>query len=174
MKQENLYTPNCVRTNSGNYIDPFNPDPSLINIVDIAHALSNCNRFGGHTEHPFSVAQHCLNISTFFDNPHDKLTALLHDASEAYLGDMPKPIKDRLPDYQLVEHNLMTVIAKKYGFLYPLPTKIHQADKDALELEWDMLVLKKLDIGNSSIKWHFIELYNLIRAQIPSLPEVTK
>lgn len=174
MKQENLYEPNCIRTFTGKYFDPFNPDPALINIVDIAHALNNTPRFGGHTKHRFSVAQHCLNMSTFFDNPYDKLAALLHDAAEAYLLDMPKPIKDRLPDYAKAEENLMSVIAKKYGFLYPLAPKIKAADEDALITEWEMLVLKEMDLASDASAYHFMEVYNLIRAQIPALPEVSK
>lgn len=174
MTQENLYEPNCIRTFTGKYFDPFNPNPALINIVDIAHALNNIPRFAGHTKYRYSVAQHCLNMSTFFDNPHDKLAALLHDASEAYLLDMPKPIKDRLPDYATAEENLMHVIAKKYGFLFPISPKIKKADEDALVTEWDMLVLREMDLSSDNSAYHFMNVYNLIRAQIPSLPEVNK
>lgn len=173
MKQENLHEPNCIRTYSGHYLDPFNPDPNKITILDIAHQLSGTARWNRATEHTYTVAQHSLWMASFFDNPHDKLTALLHDASEAYLGDMSKPIKDRLPCFKELEDSLMKVIAKKYGFLYPIPLNIHKADVDALNTEWELLVLKGQDWA-SNAKYQFIETYNLIRAQIPSLPEVTR
>ena len=68
-----LYATNKIRTASGLYIDPLNPDPDCINIDDIAHALSNQCRFSGHTSRFFSVAEHCLNVASMLPK-HLKLS----------------------------------------------------------------------------------------------------
>lgn len=72
------------------------------------------------------------------------LATLLHDASEAYLLDIPRPIKHMLPQYLEAEDKLMRIIAKKYGFEYPLPEEVKQLDKQFLEIEWEWLMLGKL------------------------------
>lgn len=149
---ENLYTPNCIRTRSGQYLDVFNPDPEKILIEDIAWALSNIPRFGGHLSVFYSVASHSLSVFDIvcIQSPEDTKEnnmllrgALLHDASEAYLMDLPSPIKNRMPEYQTVEANLMNVIADKFNFVgfdkHPL---VKAADKAALEDEWNQFMLE--------------------------------
>ena len=112
MPTENLYTPNSIRTRSGQYVNVLELDPDTIRIEDIAHALSMVPRFGGHLPVFYSVGQHCLGVlNTVMDMPQPagttseelrliRLQALLHDASEAYIGDMPSPIKQHLPDFK--------------------------------------------------------------------------
>jgi sialic acid synthase SpsE len=85
-----------------------------ITIEDIAHALSNQCRFSGHVERFYSVAQHSVLVASFSKN---KLAGLLHDASEAYLVDVPRPIKPEFPAYAEIEKNIMQVIAKKYDLI---------------------------------------------------------
>jgi len=142
MKIENLYTPDCIRTFTGIYMNVFEPTPDMVCIEDIAHALSNMPRFAGHLPKFYSVAEHSYMCAVAAPQ-HKKLKALLHDASEAYLMDIPKPIKMRMPDYKIIEDNLMKVIAKKFGFEYPLCDEIHKIDSTLLELEWNELMLKK-------------------------------
>lgn len=129
-----------IRTYSGFYIDPLNPNPDAINIQDIAHALTNQCRFAGHTQRRFSVAQHSIMVADSVPDKH-KLAALLHDASEAYLLDIPTPVKAQLSGYMEAEERLMQVIAKKFGFTYPLHMSIKEADKNALEWEWHNCVV---------------------------------
>jgi hypothetical protein len=74
---------NCIRTNSGLYINVFEPTPDMISIEDIAHALSFMPRFGGHLDKFYSVAQHSVYCSFMVESIEDKKAALLHDASEA-------------------------------------------------------------------------------------------
>lgn len=142
-QEENLYTPNCIRTVSGIYINVFDPKPEMICIEDIAHSLTYQCRFGGHLPKFYSVAQHSLNCSFLIDEPELKLAALLHDASEAYLLDIPKPIKSGLSNYKEIEDRLMKVIAERFGFEYPLNDKIKKADEQMLWVEWDYLMLGK-------------------------------
>src|SRR5690606_26745918 len=111
IKMENLYEANCIRTFTGQYINVFDPKPDLIRIEDIAHALSQMPRFGGHLPVFYSVAQHSLACAHKVSS-RNALAALLHDASEAYLMDIPKPIKNNLHNYKETEHALMEVIAQ--------------------------------------------------------------
>ena len=84
--------PSAIVTYTGRVIEPLNPDPAEIDILDIAHALSNQCRFTGHTHTYYSVAQHSVLVSRHCA-PEDALWGLLHDASEAYLADIPRPVK---------------------------------------------------------------------------------
>jgi hypothetical protein len=132
---EGLYTQGKIRTFTGRYIDPFNPKPDDIDIQDIAHALAHQCRFAGHTKRFFSVAEHSINVMGSVSDEH-RLAALLHDASEAYLLDIPTPIKNQLPGYREAEDRLMAVIAKKYGFAWPMAEEVKAADREHLESEW--------------------------------------
>ena len=141
--KENLFEPNKIRTFTGKYINPFDPDKALICIEDIAHCLAHQCRFGGHTNFFYSVAQHSLDV--FWEvgicNPELRLAALLHDASEAYLLDIPAPVKSQIPGYKEAEDRLMRVIADKFGFEYPLPALVKDADQSRLVWEWKNTVL---------------------------------
>jgi len=139
---ENLYTPDCIRTFTGIYMNVFEPTLEMICIEDIAHALSCQPRFAGHLPQFYSVAQHSLMCAQEVGDAF-QLEALLHDASEAYLMDMPSPIKQRMPEYQAIEHKLMTLIAEKFGFPYPLGREVKAADKRMLQFEWNYIMLKK-------------------------------
>ncbi|HYH57299.1 MAG TPA: hypothetical protein VD772_11845, partial [Anseongella sp.] len=70
-----------------------------------------------------------------------KFNALMHDSAEAYLGDIPKPLKNLLPDYTRIEKYLMQIIAAKFDFEYPLPRIIKEADMQAIRQEWAENVL---------------------------------
>lgn len=111
-----MNTCHCVLTFSGHYLNVLHPDPVMISITDIAHALSQINRFGGHTREPYSVAQHSVLVSHLVP-PQYRLQALLHDAAEAYLGDIVSPVKyvvgmEPLRD---MESTLQAAIFHKFG-----------------------------------------------------------
>lgn len=103
-----------ICTFEGRQFWPFAPRVEDVSIVDIAHALSNIPRFGGHTRRFYSVAQHSLAVSHACEQRAAAL-GLLHDASEAYLLDIPSPIKQHLPDYQRAEERLQVVIHQAFG-----------------------------------------------------------
>ena len=146
-KEENLFTPDSIRTFTGQYVNVINPNPDTINIEDIAHSLANMPRFGGHLKHFYSVAEHSLLCMDYVaDNL--KLQALLHDASEAYLMDMPKPIKNHLPDYQIIEYKIQSVINKKFGLPIDLDKSIKVVDKKIIEFEWQKLMLDEGKLGD--------------------------
>ncbi len=88
-----------LQTVSGRWVNPFDPDPAQFDAGDIARALANQCRFGGHSRVFYSVAQHCVIVSRVVEerggDVEDVFAALMHDATEAYLGDMPHPLKHR-------------------------------------------------------------------------------
>jgi uncharacterized protein len=88
-----------LQTVSGRWVNPFDPDPAQLDAGDIARALGNLCRFGGHSRVFYSVAQHCVIVSRVVEerggDVEDAFAALMHDAGEAYLGDMPHPLKHR-------------------------------------------------------------------------------
>lgn len=153
---ENLFTPDCIRTYTGLYMNVFDPTPEMICIEDIAHSLAFQCRFGGHLPEFYSVAQHSVYVCDIVEaNPGEdsvRLQALLHDASEAYLLDIPSPIKHKLDDYRKIEQRLMVAIADKFGFPYPLHQSVKDADKDLLRIEWDVLMLR-LRTTHEIIPW---------------------
>lgn len=142
--RDSLYNGNNIRTFNGKYVDVFNPDIDTIDIIDIAHALSNTCRFGGHTYQFYSVAQHSAQVASLNMVPDElKLTALLHDATEAYMCDIPRPIKRNLQEYKKVEDKLMEYIAKKFNLVYPFPDIIKAADNYMLEFEHKHIIIEK-------------------------------
>lgn len=113
---------------SGIFFDVLNPRAEDIHIEDIAHALSNLCRFGGHSSEFYSVAEHSVICFFGVDEPFKK-HALLHDASEAYLVDIPRPIKKILPEYQRIENNLQRVIFERFGLDANIPNEVHLIDR---------------------------------------------
>ena len=107
MKKIDDYPINCIRTNTGSFINVFETTPDMIHIEDIAHALSRLPRFGGHLNRHYSVAQHCVMAVKRVKGLENKKAVLLHDASEAYLLDMPSPIKAKMTEYKRHEDKLM-------------------------------------------------------------------
>lgn len=107
-----------ITTFSGKHIDPANPEPEKIDIIDIAHSLSQLCRGNGHTKIFFSVGQHCINCALEAKarglSQRIILACLLHDASEAYLLDVPKPVKENMPDYREKEDRLLKEIYIKF------------------------------------------------------------
>ncbi len=144
MKIEKLDAGRLIRTTSGQYLDVFNPDPEHINIEDIAHALSNNCRFGGHTRRFYSVAQHCIfGAKALYGYAKDHTLALqflMHDATEGYMLDLPRPIKREMKEYSVIEDRLMEAIAAKFNIPYPFPPEVKLMDQTALEYEWENIV----------------------------------
>ena len=105
-------------THSHIMFDPLHPDSSLIEIEDIAHALSMLCRANGHFTHFFSVCQHSINCMQEAQargySQRVQLGCLLHDASEAYLSDVTRPVKQELPRYKEIEAPLQEVIWNKW------------------------------------------------------------
>jgi len=146
-----------IRTYTGKWVNVFDPTSDItdmFDILDIAHALSMQCRFSGHLKHFYSVAQHSIecyrqaNIQGL--NKKEQLTALMHDCSEAYLVDIPRPIKREFAQYKVIEDKLMNTLSKVFNFNYPLSSRIHDIDNLLLQMEWDMLMINRDDISQLS------------------------
>jgi uncharacterized protein len=121
-------------TYSGVQFYPWRPSPEMIHIEDIAHHLSNICRFGGASHQFYSVAQHSILVTELL--PADlQFVGLMHDATEAYCGDMVRPLKRAMNAYRELESGLWTVIAEKFGLPLELPEQIKVADNIALVTE---------------------------------------
>lgn len=118
------------------------PTPEQITIDDIAHGLGNTCRNAGQVRRFYAVAQHSVLVSQLV--PEElALAGLLHDAAEAYLGDVPSGAKERSPGYRALEDRIMAVIAERFALPWPLPPEIKEADRVALATEYRDLVPRK-------------------------------
>lgn len=101
-----------IETYSGRRVDPFDVSPADVYLPDVAAGLAHTCRFGGHCDPFYSVARHSLHVSHEFprDRPRLRLFGLLHDAGEAYLGDVPRPIKDRFDSFERAEARILTAV----------------------------------------------------------------
>jgi hypothetical protein len=126
--------PDWLQTNNGGKFHVANPAPEEIDVRDIAHALSMLCRYSGHCKNFYSVAEHCCHIYDWLPVEY-KLEGLMHDASEAYLVDIPRPIKPYLNNYYDLEKRIMAVIAMKYGFPGLMTERVKEADNRILRDE---------------------------------------
>jgi len=124
----------AVSTKSGRRVALLNPSPSQIVIGDIAHGLAHQCRFNGQTSKFYSVAQHSVLVASIL--PRElRLAGLLHDASEAYLGDVVQPLKELLPDYQAIEAKFCEVLGMRFGVNLQHNDAIRHADLVVLATE---------------------------------------
>jgi len=136
-----------IQLRSGRHFDLLNPHPEDVQIEDIAHALSNLCRFTGHCDQFYSVAQHSLLVSAIVPAEH-ALAGLLHDAVEAYIGDISTPLKRTLDSsFVALEDLIQCTIAEKFGYVYPFSPEIKEADVVALSTE------KRDLMGGWSFHW---------------------
>lgn len=131
-----------IQTYTGGMFWPLDPRPEEVRLDDIVHALSHICRYGGHCRLFYSVAQHSVLVadiaSQVSNDPLVMIYALLHDAAEAYVGDMVRPLKRFMPDYCAIENKVHSTILERFGL--PLPVSrmidiINDADRHALVTE---------------------------------------
>lgn len=158
-----------MQTYTGVQFWPMDPRIEEIRIEDIAHSLSLQCRYAGHCREFYSVAEHCVRVSNIVP-VSDALWGLLHDASEAYLVDLPRPVKRYSAigkEYRLVESALQYMICQRFGIDVCEPESVHSAD-DIL------LMTEKRDImGPSPAKWREAS-EPLPEIIVPWLPKVAE
>ena len=149
-----------IQTRSGKRFDLLDPKPEQIDLEDIAHSLSMLCRFNGHTREFYSVAQHSVLVADWMEGHYGRELAkygLLHDAAEAYIGDMGSPLKsqDCMTSFRFIEYKIMDVIWTKFGIEYPsidVERKIKKADLVMLATE-----CRDLMQGERGGDWHLVE-----------------
>ena len=137
-----------IRTYTGKEFYPMDPKPEAIDIRDIAHALSLVCRGNGHVNRFFSVAQHCINCAMEAEargcSQRVILACLVHDASEAYMSDVPRPFKQFLDEYLAQEECLLEVV---YGKFLGSPLS-EEEQKTIKQIDDDMLYFDLRELLN--------------------------
>jgi hypothetical protein len=129
-----------MQTYTGQKLNCDCPDPQSIDIIDIAVGLSRLARYAGQTKVFYSVAQHSVYVADLVGRrggtTSEQLIGLLHDAPEAYLGDLVRPVKMQLPGFVELEEKLWNAISTKLlGWPLPIPEIVHVADRTLLVTE---------------------------------------
>lgn len=136
-----------VRTYTGKLVDVANPDPETIDIVDIARGLSHQCRYNGQLPTFYSVAQHSIIVAHYAG-----ISGLLHDAAEAYIGDLISPLKVHCPIFRYWERQLLDAISKSLGVKLE---DVSEVDKRVLATECRDLDITSMD------GWSNYEPYNM-------------
>ena len=146
-----------VLTRSGRLLDLLDPQPEDITMEDIAHGLSRQFRYAGALG-DYTVAQHSIHVmqSVRSNWPGDESyglkdamrLALLHDASEAYIHDMPTPAKILLSDYVNLEHRIMGAIFKKFNVVSEWTQLVKEADASMCGTEVRLFLPKRTDLDD--------------------------
>lgn len=141
--KESIAKPKYMALYSGRLVDIFDLSIEDIDIEDISHALSNLCRFGGHCLFHYSVATHSVKCSYAEGSVEEKLAFLLHDASEAFMNDLVRPIKHReeLKYYREQEDKIQEIIFKKFGLEYPFSQRVHDVDNQVLIEELKRIII---------------------------------
>jgi hypothetical protein len=156
-----------IETYTGKTVELTNIKQTDIDVIDIVQALSNICRFNGHIPSFYSVAEHSVRAANFAleENLGQEiaLTLLLHDAAEAYVGDMVRPLKHH-PDYgtahRQLEDQILSTICQKLGGIWPHPCQIHQIDKQMYLWECDNIRTgKQLGWSPTYAKQRWLDTY---------------
>lgn len=141
------------QTFTGERFYPLDPRPSEVHLADIAHHLALVCRFGGAVREHYSVAQHSCLVADYVadvetNDPRIILAALMHDAAEAYVGDMVRPLKGTMPAFREAEGRVWCAIAERFGLPSALPHGVHRGDDILLATE-----ARDLMGGECAEKW---------------------
>ncbi len=151
-----------IQISNGSYFNFELLNENIFGIEDIAHALSQICRFTGHTREFYSVAQHSVLVSKIVPEKY-QLVGLLHDAAEAFLGDVSAPLKTLLPDYREVERRVESAVLWQYGIMQ-IPECVKKADLTLLLTEQRDLMPR------TELKWDGHGTTQLLEEKIVPLP----
>lgn len=155
----------ALETFTGKMFDVFDPDPNEIDIFDIAHHLALMTRFNGACKWHYSIAQHsilCADRAKDYHYPRPSeeklaLALLMHDAAEAYVGDIVRPIKRTLTDFSVIENEVMDAINTRFDL--PRVAEIRGYKKAVKEVDNRMLVTEKLQLMSPKVRWAIEDIF---------------
>lgn len=149
-----------IRLTNGKLFDLLDPQPELFGLQEIAWSLGHQCRFGGHCSAFYSVAEHSVlcSWSPLIRDDDERRAVLLHDAAEAFVGDVVRPLKHLIPEFDVIESRVLAVIATKYGIDFAKhASAIKSADNDLLEFEIGQLFLNTdSDSEDESFELHSV------------------
>ncbi|MDQ7877339.1 HD domain-containing protein [Microbacterium sp. QXD-8] len=169
-----------MQTFTGRQFYPMDPRPDEVDITDIAHSLAMQCRYNGHVRRFYSVAEHCVLMSQVIE-PEFALWALLHDATEAYVGDMVRPLKLNMPEYRAAEDRVEEAIAERFGLPVPMPARVKEIDtaillNERLELlsepprpwstDGEMLAVEIVGWSPAVAKWEYLARFAEITTKV--------
>jgi uncharacterized protein len=158
-----------ITTFSGMHFDLAEPTPEMVTIVDIAHHLSQVCRWAGATKKFYSVAQHSVFLSYIVPD-HLQRWALVHDAAEAYIGDVTRPLKNMIPEIRAIEFRIMRAICTHFHLSFPEPHDLLLYDDQCIRYEAETF-LQKHDGNLTSRIYHRSDFKELTEHQRQQLPD---
>lgn len=126
--------PPTIRLLSGRYFSFEQPTDCRFTVNDVAHALAHLCRFTGHTRRFYSVAEHSV-LASRIAPPELRMDVLMHDAAEAFIGDVSSPLKAMLPEYREIEARVAHAVCERFGLSWPMPGAVKRADLAMLQAE---------------------------------------
>lgn len=123
-----------IDTHSGAQFCYLQIDPNVIGLIDVAHALSNLCRFTGHSIEFYSVAEHSV-LASYLVPPSLAAEALMHDAHEAFVGDMNSPLGSLLPEFKAIRHQVDRAVRDRFRLRAAMPDEVKYADMQMLAAE---------------------------------------
>lgn len=139
-----------LQTFTGGRFHPLDPHAQELDVRDIAHALSLLCRFNGHCRQFYSVAEHSVRVSRLTPPRHARW-GLLHDAAEAYVSDLPRPVKQLIPTFSKIEEGILSVVATRFQLGWPIPASVFEADRVLLATERRDLIVPTSDDWGLSV-----------------------
>jgi hypothetical protein len=140
-----------IPTYSKGKFDILYPKSEDVHVVDIAHSLSQKVRYNGHGDPFYSVAQHSVICATFAPTEFKRI-ALLHDANEAYLPDIPTPIKELIKGWRKLEEKIEAAIFPAFGLDVEIPPEVK-------EIDHRLVLDEAVELGFDIEDWLYNELY---------------
>jgi len=156
-----------MQTYTGRKFYPMDPRPEDVDPVDIAHSLALQCRYNGHVDRFYSVAEHCILLS-YAVHEHLALDALLHDATEAYVGDMIRPLKNHMPAYRYAEDRVAVAIAERFqGLLITLPSYTYEIPPEVKDADTRILLDERAALmpGNTN-RWGIDDTHEPLGVEI--------
>ena len=155
----------AIQTYTGKLVNVADPDPATIDIFDIAHHLALMTRFNGACRVAYSIAQHSILCASragdyHFPQPREQklaLALLMHDAAEAYVGDIIRTIKYEVPDFVVFENKLMDAINTRFDL--PRVADLPFFKRAIKEVDNRMLVTEKLQLMDPNVRWAIEDIF---------------